>query len=197
MSPTRVARGRLLTITGRYFGDGCYDTGTVPAGQGQLGDPLTGLVIVIDQGSNEFIVATGSADADYEFKVQVVVPAALEPGKAAVNVLGVGDARLEVTPSLVISTASPTDSADPAVATFGPEPPPDTEPQGTVPAPILPSDIPDENPVTIPPLSTAPIAQESSNTDRQRRIITVGFAVFVGVGAAGFALWSRANRRKW
>ena len=87
-SSLRINRGAVLTITGRNFGDDCLDTGTVPAGVGPLGSPLTGLAIVIDQGEREFLVATGSADSDYEFEVDVVVPSELEPGEATLSIMG-------------------------------------------------------------------------------------------------------------
>jgi hypothetical protein len=193
--PARIARGGHVTITGSNFGD-CLISGTVPVA-GPLGNPLTGLLIVIDQGTSEFVVANGSADSDYSFKVDVVVPADLEPGEASLNLIGSGDARMAISPSLVISNASPISSAEPAVATFGPAPPTDTAPDATVPPPILPADIPDENVVTVPTLSTAPLEIDTSNSDRQRRILTVGFAVAVGIGAVGFALWSRSKRRGW
>ncbi len=192
--PARIARGGVLTITGSNFGD-CLDPGT--GGAGPLGSPLTGLLIVIDQGANEFVVANGSADDDYSFRVEVVVPADLEPGEASLNLLGAGDARMEITPSLVISNASPVSSDPATVATFGPQPPTDTEPDATIPPPILPGDIPDEHAVTIPPLSTAPIEIDDGSSETQRRVITVGLAVALAIGALGFALWSRSNRRRW
>ncbi len=194
IKPARVARGAVLTVTGQNFGDDCLDTGTLPPGVGPLGEPLTGLVIVIDQGGNEFVVATGSAGSDYAFKVDVVVPASLEPGKASIALLGAGDARLTTDVALSISSAPPVGAADATVATFGP-PPPDTEPEGTVPPPVLPADIPDEHVVTVPSLSTTPPQADLSNTDGQRRAVTVGIAVTLGVAAIGFALWSRAQRR--
>ena len=89
----------MLTITGQYFGDDCLDTGTVPPGVGALGNPLTGLAIVIDQGEREFLVATGSADSDYSFQVDVVVPSELEPGEASMSIIGAGDARLTINPA--------------------------------------------------------------------------------------------------
>ncbi len=89
----------MLTITGKYFGDDCLDTGTLPPGVGALGNPLTGILIVIDQGSLEFPVANGSADSDYSFQVDVVVPSELAPGEASINILAVGDARLTVDPT--------------------------------------------------------------------------------------------------
>jgi hypothetical protein len=122
----------------------------------------------------------------------------LEPGEASLSLVGAGDARMAISPALVISNAAPRASADPEVATFGPEPTTDTLPQGTVPQPILPGDIPDEQAATIPPLSTAPVADDDSGgTAHQRRVLTVGFAVAVAIGAIGFALWSRSNRRRW
>jgi hypothetical protein len=193
--PTRIARGGIVTITGSNFGD-CLSSETVPD-LGPLGTPLTGLVIVIDQGTNEFVVADGSADSDYAFEVDVVVPVDLEPGEATLDVLGAGDARLALTPSLVISNASPINAAEATVATFGPAPTTDTQPDATVPPPILPGDIPDANAATIPPLSTAPVQFDDGESNRQRRVVTVGIAVTVAVGAIGFAFWSRSNRRRW
>lgn len=190
--PARVARGAELTITGKYFGDNCFDTGTVPPDVGPLGVPLTGLAIVIDQGSNEFVLATGSADSDYQFRVDVVIPSTLEPGEAVINILGSGDARLTIDPPLQISTAAPI-SADATVATFGLAPPPDTVPPGTDPPSVLPADIPDHDAVTTPPLSTAAVVDDSS-TDDQQRAIAVGVAVAVAIGALGFALWTRSRR---
>jgi hypothetical protein len=193
-TPSRIARGAVLTIIGQHFGDDCLDTGTVPPGVGPLGSPLTGLAIVIDQGDHEFLVATGSADSDYAFEVDVVVPAELEPGEASLSIIGSGDARLTITPALVISTATPRDSAEATVATFGPPLTTDTVPPGSVPPPILPADIPDEPADTAPPLSAAPVADDTDSSGVQRAI-SVGVAGVVAVGALGFALWSRARRR--
>ena len=123
------------------------------------------------------------------------MPTGLAPGPATLNVLA-GDARLTVAPSLVISTASPIGTGDATVATFGP-PPPDTVPDGTLPAPIPPAEIPDPDAVTVPPLATAPVAVDTGDTNEQRRVITVGIAVTVAIGGLGFALWSRAQRRRW
>jgi hypothetical protein len=191
--PVRVARGGKITITGTNFGD-CLSSGSVPA-PGPLGSPLTGLDISIVQDANEVVVATGSADDNYAFQVEVVVPAGLTPGKATLNVLA-GDARMTIAPTLVISNASPIGSSDTTVATFGP-PPSDTVPDGTLPAPILPDEIPDPDAVTVPPLATAPVAVDGGDSDEQRRVITVGIAVTVAISGLGFALWSRAQRRRW
>jgi hypothetical protein len=194
LRPTRVARGAVLTITGQYFGDDCLDTGTLPPGVGALGNPLTGLVIVIDQGTREFVVANGSADRDYEFKVDVVVPAELEPGDALVDVLGVGDARLTTKPTFVISNLPPVSPSESTTAEFGPSTTTDTEPLGSAPAQVLPNEIPDEPAATTPPLSAAPIVESGDNRDLQRAI-GVGVAGVVAIGAIGFAIWSRSRRR--
>ena len=194
--PTKVARGGTLTITGQHLGDDCLDTGTLPQGIGPLGIPLTGLAIVIDQGTNEFLVATGSADSDYSFQVDVVVPSKLEPGEATVSVLGAGDARLTISPSLVISSAPPVSSADATAATFGPPTTPDTEPSGTDSPSVLPAEIPDEPIATAPRLSAAPIEDDSHNTDLQRAI-GVGVAGVVAIGATAFAVWARSRRKSY
>jgi hypothetical protein len=192
--PARVARGAVLTITGKYLGDACLDTGTIPAGLGPLGNPLTGLVIVIDQGPVEIPVATGSADSDYAFQVDIVVPSELEPGEASVNVLGAGDARLVATTPLVISSAPPRSPAEAPVATFGPPSPPDTEPPGSLPPVVLPADIPDVPVPTAPPQSAPPI-ENSSDTGDLQRAIAVGVAGVVVVASIAFAVWGRLRRR--
>jgi hypothetical protein len=182
-------------VTGQYFGDDCLDTGTLPAGVGALGTPLSGLSLAINQGDQEFIVATGSADSDYEFQVDVVVPAGLEPGDAILNVLGAGDARLTVSPPIVISNAAPISATDAPLATFGSEPPQDTVPSGTDPPSVLPAEIPDAPVATAPPLSAAPVDDESNSSDRQRAI-AVGVAGIVTIAAIGFAVWARSKRSR-
>lgn len=180
-------------MTGQYFGDDCLDIGTLPAGVGALGTPLAGLTLAIDQGDKEFIVATGSADSDYEFQVDVVVPAGLEPGDAILSILGSGDARLTVDPPIVISSAPPISSTDAPVATFGSEPPQDTVPSGTDSPPVLPAEIPDAPVATAPPQSVAPTANDSDSSDLQRAI-AVGVAGVVSIAAVGFAVWTRSKR---
>lgn len=194
-APTRVVRGGDLAINGQHFGDDCLDTGTLPPGIGPLGNPLNGLVIVIIQGTNEFVVANGSADDDYTFHVDVVVPPELQPGDAFINVLGAGDARLSVDPPLVISAATPHDT-EATVATFGP-PPEDTVPPGSLPPPVLPADIPDEPLPTTPPLP-APVEADDGigSTTGMQHAIAVGVAGVVAIGAVGFAIWDRQRRRR-
>lgn len=195
--PARVARGGVLTITGQNFGDDCLDTGTLPPGVGRLGHPLTGLVIVIDQADLEFVVATGSADDDYAFRVEVVVPSGLAPGDATVELLGADVARLTTDVPLVISNASPIDSAVATVASFGPPTTPDTEPSGSLPPTPLPAEIPDEPSTATPTLSTTPIVDGGSTTGDRQRAIAVGVAGVVAIGATVVAVRGRVKRRGW
>ena len=195
--PARVARGGVLTITGQHFGDDCLDTGTLPPGVGPLGQPLTGLVIVIDQADLEFVVAMGSADSDYSFRVEVVVPSGLAPGDASVQLLGANVARLTTDVPLVISSASPTGSAVATVATFGPPTTSETEPLGSLPPTPLPAEIPDEPTTTTPTGSTTPIVDGGSTTGDLQRVIAVGVAGVVAIGATVVAVRSHLKRRGW
>lgn len=76
-------RGRSLVITGRGWGDNCYDTGIPPGAHGTLGNPDRDIEVAFVQGSRRITVATGNADGDYEFRVRITVPDALEPGPAS------------------------------------------------------------------------------------------------------------------
>jgi len=193
--PTRVARGATLTISGQYFGDDCLDTGTVPAGVGKLGDPLNGLVIVIDQADREYVVASGSADADYGFSVDVVVPAGLEPGQATVSIVA-GDARMNLATPLVISASAPIGKGDATVATFGPTTIAPTDTPVTGPPPPIPAEIPDLQPTTTVAVEqTAPVDQEGSpsQTWRAYGLVVGGVAVLAIIG---FIAWSRSRRRQ-
>lgn len=195
--PARVARGDVLTITGQHFGDDCLDTGTLPPGVGPLGQPLTGLVIVIDQADLEFVVATGSADSDYAFRVEVVVPPGLAPGDASVQLIGANVARLTTDVPLVISSASPAGSAVATVATFGPPTTPDTEPLGSLPPIPLPAEIPDEQTTATPTGSTTAIVDGGSTTGDQQRAIAVGVAGVLAIAATVIAVRGRIKRRGW
>lgn len=193
--PALVTRGEALTITGQNFGDDCLDTGTLPLGVGTLGLPLTGIVIVIDQADLEFVVATGSADGDYAFKVEVIVPLGLAPGDAAVQLLGSSSARLTSDVPLVISNEPPIGSAVATVETFGPPTTRDTEPVDSLPPTPLPAEIPDEPTTTTPTLSTTPILDGGSTTGDQQRAIAVGVAGVVAIGATVVGMRGRMKRR--
>jgi hypothetical protein len=77
-----VGRGETLTVTGKGFGDNCYDSGSPPWGEGALGHPLKGIEVVIAQPPGEVVAARGAADVKYRFSVDVTVPTGMEPGDA-------------------------------------------------------------------------------------------------------------------
>lgn len=77
-----AVRGATITVQGTGFGDNCYDTGPPPSGERALGVPLTDIELYVAQGAGEVMVARGSADAVYEFAVDITVPPRLAPGPA-------------------------------------------------------------------------------------------------------------------
>lgn len=83
VSPNSAAAGATVTVHGQAFGDNCYDTGPPPAGQGVLGNPLTGVEIGFVQHDIATVLATVDADDEYQFTVEVTIPADAEPGQAA------------------------------------------------------------------------------------------------------------------
>lgn len=116
------APGSTITVVGVGFGDNCYDTGPPPPGEGILGRPIADITIAIAQDGRETDVATGSADASYEFSVDVVLPPDLAPGSAEVRVRwGAGfDAFLTSDGDLTV-TDDPPVAGDHEVRTFGPD----------------------------------------------------------------------------
>jgi hypothetical protein len=118
-----VDRGQAISVSGGGFGDNCYDTGPPPAGEGILGRPLTDVEVVITQAGVDHLVAEGNADDEYEFTVEVVVPADLAPGEARLQVRwgpGTTWAVDQTDQPLVVSDAAATSGGD-EVATFGPD----------------------------------------------------------------------------
>jgi len=79
-----VDRSDTIHIVGSGWGDSCYDTGAPPEGVGVLGQPQTGAEVVLVQRGVEHVVATGDADAEYGFTVDVPIPDELTPGWVAV-----------------------------------------------------------------------------------------------------------------
>jgi hypothetical protein len=117
-----VDRGQDIIVTGRGFGDSCYDTGPPPPGQGAMGRPLDDIDVITQVGVDH-LVAEGTADAEYGFEVDVVVPAELEPGEARLQVRwgdGTAWASDRTDQTLVVSQA-PSSAGGDVVATFGPE----------------------------------------------------------------------------
>ena len=118
-----IDRGGSVTVNGTGWGDGCYDTGPPPDGEGVLGNPLTDVEISFVQGGARIVVATGAADSDYEFEIDVAVPVALEPGPVQL-VAESGQRAAFVDPTaepLVVSSKSPV-ASESSVVTFRPDP---------------------------------------------------------------------------
>ncbi|QXC60730.1 hypothetical protein KSP35_20790 [Aquihabitans sp. G128] len=98
VTPTRVDRGDLVTITGEAWGTDCYDTGGRPKGQGVLGVPATEIVVSFRQADRDVVVAKGDADRRYRFRVRVRVPGDVLPGTLDVVASArTGPDRYEVT----------------------------------------------------------------------------------------------------
>lgn len=114
-----VHPGDTVTVVGQYWGDDCYDTGNQPAGEGVLGLPRTGIVVVFVQGGTETIVARGDADTEYQFRVDVVVPETAVSGQARL-VARVGDWDGYDASRGALTVASDGDDSPASVAPFGP-----------------------------------------------------------------------------
>lgn len=116
-----VARGDTVRVTGTGWGDNCYDTGPPPEGEGVLGRPQDGILIVLSQGDAEVIVAEGAADADYAFEVDVPVPMAFIPGEAQLSALRQdGGMVFDPTAQPITVTDAPAVEGGEARVTFGP-----------------------------------------------------------------------------
>lgn len=119
-----IDRGATLAVEGAAFGDNCYDTDPPPPGEGALGNPpLRDIEILVRQGDAEFLVATGDADRDYGFAVEIIVPSQLASGEAMLvaQLPGRGDVTSAESHEVLTITDQPADpSLDPAQpATFG------------------------------------------------------------------------------
>lgn len=122
VDPMEVAAGAVVSVRGEFFGDDCVDQDPRPEGvHGTLGDPLTGVEVTIVQGDQRHLVAVGSADDDYEFDVDVIVPSSLTAGAAVVEASdgGAGNADLLASSELVVSDAEAAGAVEPSVASFG------------------------------------------------------------------------------
>jgi len=114
-----VHPGDTVTVVGQYWGDDCYDTGNQPPGEGVLGLPRTGIVVVFMQGGAETIVASGDADTEYRFRVDVVVPQTAVSGEARF-VARVGDWDGYDASRGALTVASDGDGSPASVASFVP-----------------------------------------------------------------------------
>lgn len=112
-----------VTVTGRFFGDNCYDTGPPPEGEGSLGRPLTAIEVLLVQDGSEWVVASGNADESYTFEVEITIPADVAPGHVEVAARWPGSGgELGSNAGAIMVVAGNTDNQDVLPATFGPEP---------------------------------------------------------------------------
>jgi hypothetical protein len=121
-------RGSLITVKGTGFGSNCYDTGPPPEGEGIMGKPLQAIEVAFVQGDTDVVVASGSADTNYEFAVDVAVPSTLQPGDVTVVARwgnGAEAANCTLDPLVVSDTAAQPGNSE--VVGFGPrQAPPST-----------------------------------------------------------------------
>lgn len=177
---SEVARGDELAISGSGWGDNCYDTGAPPAGEGVLGVPINNIRIFLVQGATEWLVATGSADADYQFDVAVVVPPDLQPGVAEVQARHGDVVAYSSDPQFVVVAAPAPTVADTEVVSFGPASASAADPS----SPTLASD---------PGAPSERIAATTStSTSTATAVLIVGGAA--ALAAAATVMFARARR---
>lgn len=85
--PHDVNRGDTIQLIGSFWGDNCYDTGPPPDGEGGLGNPIADIQVVLQQGSRQWELWSGSANDSYEFAAIVTIPADTSPGEATITAL--------------------------------------------------------------------------------------------------------------
>jgi hypothetical protein len=197
-----LVRGEPVTITGRGWGDQCYDTGPPPPGQGTLGTPADDIEIRFTQGDTDVVVAQGSADDEYRFEVTVSVPTSLAPGEARLWARPVGStagaAPATALVVVVVSAAPPAAEAPvPAIAVFGPDDPaPPSSPASTEPsttstaAPGGTSPGSTQAPVEPPPPDTMPT--ETSGPS----VAAIAGAVALVVAVVATGAWLVTRRRR-
>lgn len=124
--PAEQDRGDQIRVSGKYFGESCYTAGPPPSGQGTLGRPLSDLTVTLVQGEAAIVVATGDANGDYNFAVDVVVPDSLSPGEAEVVVTHGSSGAPDAQSATLMVTETPGDEAaspeTASVTTFAPAP---------------------------------------------------------------------------
>jgi hypothetical protein len=85
-----VLRASVVTVEGRYFADGCDDTGGQTTGFGCAHQtrpqdrvaPMKEVQLVLRQGGREWSLGTADASARGRIAWRVRIPADLEPGRA-------------------------------------------------------------------------------------------------------------------
>lgn len=175
--PLEVTPGGVVSVSGTGFGTNCYDTGPPPPGEGVLGKPLQNLEIVVEQQGEEWVLAQGAADVEYQFEVEVAVPAAVAPGAATIVVRQANGAFVSNPGDLVVSAPSGGVAAgrSPAeVVEFGPD------------AARVPTQVPDREP------SAAGGGDSDDGPGTGMLLLAVGLLVAIG-GGVGVAAWARGR----
>jgi hypothetical protein len=86
VQPASGAAGDRMTVTGRFWGTNCYDTGPPPAGEGPLGPPDTGIEITfVDAAGSPTVLGTVDASAEYTIRLATAVPAGAVDGAARIE----------------------------------------------------------------------------------------------------------------
>jgi hypothetical protein len=116
-SPTTLARGQQLTVTGQAWGTACNDTGLRP-GEPALGEPATGIAVVVAQGDVRMALARGDASANYTFRVAVTVPATFRPGVARLTAQSETSAAVQPV-ELTITDAPARNTSEGEIVEFG------------------------------------------------------------------------------
>jgi len=113
-----VEVGGQVQVLGSGWGDNCYDTGPPPDGEGALGNPRMGIEVFAVQGDSEILLASGDADAAYEFVVNITIPSDLTSGKFEIIARDGPKAFVDASEPLVLLE---TDAVvEPTVASFEP-----------------------------------------------------------------------------
>lgn len=190
---TTVAPGEEMVVRGFFFGDACYDTGPPPPGESAIGRPLQDIDLHIFQGPNSWLVATGDADADFEFEVRLTIPAGIEPGEAVLQARYATTSLITLGPVLdVIDAPTVETSYERAVASFGPTTSTTTSSTATSTSPpVATSDGENLSPQTprepVPDATTAPPSSVDAIAapDGSRSTGWVIFGVLSALAAAG------------
>lgn len=94
VSPTPARPGAPITVTGKYFADGCNDTGGCSSGlctttceQPAPEPPLTGLSVELRRAATVLDSVTVDADERYRIAASLTVPTDAPPGRYGVYVV--------------------------------------------------------------------------------------------------------------
>jgi hypothetical protein len=99
--PPELQPGDALTVDGRFFVDGCDDTGGQDTFFGceeehETVTPMTDVDLVLRQRGREWPLGTADATRDGDLSWEVRVPAGLRPGRASLVADGAQDLRVRI-----------------------------------------------------------------------------------------------------